>query len=123
MYETLVEKLELVKELKSITEDMVKANASYEDELILNLIVKRKKIIDRIDELDNLMSRYDGKRVVGNDTKKIKREIGDIIGQIIELDKIVRKSVNTELDRLRPIVRRPSLNVQNDFRTKINIKA
>lgn len=121
MYELLERKLKLVIELREMTEQMVNTNVRYEEDDLLMLTDKRKKLMDEIDILDCEVDKAGDKDT--KDIKKLKREIGDIIKQIIDMDKIVRKSVNVELDELRPKVKRPSLNAQNDFSTKINIKA
>lgn len=120
MEELLKSKLDLVKELKNFTKEIMGISPKNEYDKVNSMIDERQKYIEKINELNAKISEIENKDIKishSDDVKTIKKEMRLIFSEIADMDNLIRKNINDELKNVKKNLNQPeatskSLNVK-----------
>nr|WP_312577435.1 hypothetical protein [Sedimentibacter sp.] len=105
MLELFQEKLEEVYNLKNYTQEVILLLQKKDDEEIKCMIERRQRYIDQINLIDIQIKKLDYNNEdylkESYEIKEIQSEIKELIREIINMDKVIRKNINNELKRVK----------------------
>ena len=114
MLNLLNKKLDTLKTLKNYTKEILSLSAKFDDEKISIMIAERQKFMDDIDlinvEIDKYIDANKDSYFETDDIKAVKREIKEIIQEIMNMDKMIRKGVNDELISVKAQLNKPEMS-------------
>jgi hypothetical protein len=99
MEELLRNKLEAAKELKNLTSFINELSLIIDYNQVNSLLDERQQYIDKINVINEKISEVKSKEnyVETNEIKKLNKDISRVFTEIYEIDKVIRKNINTEL--------------------------
>ncbi|MGD9568596.1 MAG: hypothetical protein AB7V48_09750 [Sedimentibacter sp.] len=120
MEELLKEKLEVTKELRSFTKQILDVSLKTEYDKVNSMIEERQEYIDKINKINEKIIEIENKEAnytYSKDTRIIKKEIRLVFSEISDMDNLIRKNINNELKNVKSIL------IQPESTKLVNIKA
>lgn len=122
MINLLKQKHETVNLLKKYTEEILALSPKLDDEKISNMIEERQEYIDSISIIDlqinELLTLDENNNLNTEEINQLNKSIKESVKEIIQMDKVIRKAINTELIDVKIKLNQP----QTKFNS-LNIKA
>lgn len=105
MEKLLNEKLEAILALKSFTEEIMGVSLKTDYDKVNSMIEERQSYIEKINNISEKISEN------LNDNKKeyreLKREIRESLKEVADMDNLIRKNINNELNNTKNILNQP----------------
>lgn len=86
----LNQKLSFIKEIESLTYNLIKAVEDEEIEMLDEILSKRQHFMDEVDEIDNKIQMYED----NNESQDLKNKIKNEVKNIIDLDMKVKAFIS-----------------------------
>lgn len=86
----LNQKLSFIKEIESLTYNLIKAVEDEEIEMLDEILSKRQHFMDEVDEIDNKIQMYED----NNESQDLKNKIKNEVKNIIDLDMKVKTLIS-----------------------------
>ena len=115
----LKQKIEITKELKKFTEEILELSLKTDYIKVDSMIEHRQQYIDKINYINEEMNNINN--VIVKDTDEIanlKKEARSLFKEIADIDKLIRNNINNELKEVKK-----SLNQPETLINSLNIKA